>query len=53
MPPQNVLLNASEQPREELRRKEREPPTEHDAGNLSLGARLAKHEQQPADHDRP
>jgi hypothetical protein len=32
--------------------RQRESPTEDDAGNLSLGARLPKHEQEPAYHDR-
>src|ERR1700682_4272341 len=52
MPPHNVLLNASEQPREELRRKERESPTEHDPRDLSFRSRFAEHKKESPDDDR-
>src|SRR5476651_2212584 len=41
----------SEQPRQELRREERQSPVEDDAADLALGAAFAEHEHQPADDD--
>ena len=43
---------SSEQPRQELRRKESQSAAEHDARDLALRAALAEHEHEAADDDR-